>query len=149
VNRIEHSPPNYYTLLNIGQDQPTYATDRETSSSVSFTDQNEIQDGEHFVFTSDKQRSYYIESPEKDGVYFVRSTTDNDSSGILTDHVKIYTGPDRTQAWTANGNRPVSCVWYWPIVYSDTEIFVFAVQISIKDEGAPGQTWKFVPVLKG
>ena len=154
MNRIPQSPPNYYTLLNIGQDQPTYATDRVISSSaVTFNDQNEIQDAEHFVFTSINQRAYYIESPENNGVYLVRSTTDNDWSGILilADHVKIYTGRDRTQAWTANSNPnyPVSCVWYWPVVYPDAEKFVFIVQISIKDVGGPGQNWTFASVLKG
>lgn len=94
MRRIPQSPPNYYTLLNIGQDQPVYATDyvsmhlsclpsrRMTSSfgaqDVAFQDQNQIQDVEKFVFTGTNQRSYYIANPNNDENYVVRSATDND-----------------------------------------------------------------------
>jgi len=68
----------------------------------------------------------------------------------LVYHIKIYTGRDRSQAWTASSKSgyPVSCIWYWPIIYLEAEKFMFAVQISIQGVGVGGQKWRFVPAFE-
>ena len=44
VKRIPHSPPGYYSLLNIGQDKPTYATDHVSTAQVVY-----LPDGCHHL----------------------------------------------------------------------------------------------------
>lgn len=100
------------------------------TQEVTFRDRNYKLDVEEFVFTDTKQHPYYIESPKNDGIYVVRLITDDGQTRILTlaYRIKIYTDRDRAQAWTADSrsNYPVSCIWHWPIIYFDAEIFIFA-----------------------
>jgi len=62
---------------------------------VSFRDGNyDLDVPEEFVFTDTKPHPYYIESPKKNGIYGVRSITDNDylvqNTYIGLSHQDIY-----------------------------------------------------------